>query len=64
MTVNSDDPSYFGGYVADNYSAVRDGLGLSREEFRAVAENSFKASFLDEGEKNKLLEDLRSYLAP
>ena len=38
------------GYVADNYSAVRDGLGFSREEFRAVAENSFKASFLAEGE--------------
>jgi adenine deaminase len=62
VTVNSDDPSYFGGYVADNYSAVRDGLGFSREEFRAVAENSFKASFLSEGERNKLLEELRSHL--
>jgi adenine deaminase len=49
VTVNSDDPAYFGGYVADNYSAVRDGLGFAREEFRAVAENSFKASFLGEG---------------
>jgi adenosine deaminase len=61
VTVNSDDPAYFGGYVADNYSAVRDGLGFSSEEFRAVAENSFKASFLSEGEKDKLLEELRSY---
>jgi adenosine deaminase len=60
VTVNSDDPAYFGGYVADNYSAVRDGLGFSREEFRAVAENSFKASFL--GEKKRLLEELGSYL--
>ena len=51
MTVNSEDPAYFGGYVADNYAAVRDGLGFCVEEFRAVAENSFLASFLDEGER-------------
>jgi adenosine deaminase len=61
VTVNSDDPAYFGGYVADNYSAVRDGLGFAREEFRAVAENSFWASFLDEGEKSKHLAELASY---
>ena len=61
VTVNSDDPAYFGGYVADNYSAVRDGLGFAREEFRAVAENSFRASFLDEGEKRKQLAELASY---
>ena len=60
VTVNSDDPAYFGGYVADNYSAVRDGLDFSRGEFRAVAENSFKASFL--GENKRLLEELGSYL--
>jgi adenosine deaminase len=61
VTVNSDDPAYLGGYVADNFSAVRDGLGFSREEFRAVAETSFKASFLDEGKMNRLLEELGSY---
>jgi adenosine deaminase len=61
VTVNSDDPAYFGGYVADNYSTVRDGLGFAREEFRAVAENSFRASFLDEGEKSKHLAELASY---
>jgi len=61
VTVNSDDPAYFGGYVADNYSAVRDGLGFDREEFRVVAENSFRASFLDEGEKSKQLAELASY---
>jgi adenosine deaminase len=61
VTVNSDDPAYFGGYVADNYSAVRNGLGFAREEFRAVAENSFKASFLSEGEMKELLKELESY---
>lgn len=48
VTVNSDDPAYFGGYAADNYSAMRDGLAFSREELRLVAENSFKASFLSQ----------------
>jgi adenosine deaminase len=61
VTVNSDDPAYFGGYVVDNYPAVRDWLTFSREEFRAVAENSFKASFLSEGEKKRLLEELEFY---
>jgi len=61
VTVNSDDPAYFGGYVADNYSAVRDRLGFAREDFRAVAENSFLASFLGEDEKQRQLEELASY---
>jgi adenine deaminase len=61
VTLNSDDPAYFGGYVADNYSALRDGLGFTRGEFLAVAENSFRASFLDGGEKGRLLEELASY---
>ena len=60
-TVNSDDPAYFGGYVADNFRAVRDGLGFTRDDFRKVAENSFKASFIDEAEKQKLLDELASY---
>jgi adenine deaminase len=61
VTLNSDDPAYFGGYVADNYSAVWNGLDFDREDFRTVAENSFLASFLDEGEKRKHLEELASY---
>jgi adenine deaminase len=60
-TVNSDDPAYFGGYAADNYFAVRDGLVFTREDFRTVAENSFRASFIDEAEKKKLLDELASY---
>ncbi len=62
VTVNCDDPAYFGGYVAENYVALRDGLGFGREDFRAVAENSFRASFLDEDEKKARLRELASYL--
>jgi adenosine deaminase len=61
VTLNSDDPAYFGGYVADNYSAIRDGLAFDREDFRAVAENSILASFLDDDEKQKHLEELASF---
>jgi adenosine deaminase len=46
-TVNSDDPSYFGGYVGANYQAVADALGLSRAELVTLARNSFTGSFLD-----------------
>ena len=62
VTVNCDDPAYFGGYVVENYAALRDGLGFGHEDFRKVAENSFRASFLDEGEKKRRLQELASYL--
>jgi len=62
VTVNCDDPAYFGGYVSENYEALRDGLGFGREEFRAVAENSFRASFLEDGEKNRRRHEIASYL--
>ncbi|MFG2883328.1 adenosine deaminase [Streptomyces sp. NPDC048297] len=52
-TVNSDDPAYFGGYVADNYHAVRDALGLAKEQMRELARNSFLASFLEDDEERR-----------
>lgn len=45
-TVNSDDPAYFGGYVADNYRAVTAARGLSRGDLVQLAKNSFTGSFL------------------
>jgi adenosine deaminase len=45
-TVNSDDPAYFGGYVADNYRAVAAGRGLTRDQLVTLARNSFLGSFL------------------
>jgi adenosine deaminase len=46
VTVNSDDPAYFGGYVADNYCAVAQARGLSRADMVQLARNSFIGSFL------------------
>ncbi|NML49164.1 adenosine deaminase [Streptomyces sp. R302] len=53
VTVNSDDPAYFGGYVGDNYAAVRGALGLSQEQLRVLARHSFEASFLDDDESRR-----------
>jgi adenosine deaminase len=58
VTVNSDDPAYFGGYVADNLVAVADALALDPGEIVQLARNSFLASFLDEADKASRLAEL------
>jgi adenosine deaminase len=54
-TVNSDDPAYFGGYLHDNMTAVTRALGLSPDQRRRLAENSFRASFLPDADKDRHL---------
>jgi len=63
ITVNSDDPAYFGGYVNDNYTAVRQALALTDEELAMIARNSFGAAFLDETTKAKYLAEVDRYVA-
>ncbi|TMB71300.1 MAG: adenosine deaminase [Chloroflexi bacterium] len=58
VTVNSDDPAYFGGYVADNFGASAAALGLSREQLLTLARNSFVASFLSDQQKRAHLDEL------
>lgn len=60
-TVNSDDPSYFGGYVNANYRAVADALDLSRAELVTLARNSFTGSFLDDAAKAQHLAAIDAY---
>ncbi len=60
-TVNSDDPSYFGGYVNENYLAVQAALGLDANDITALAKNSFLGSFMTEGAKATALERLEGY---
>lgn len=60
-TVNSDDPSYFGGYVNANYQAVADALDLSRDDLVALARNSFTGSFLSDAEKARHLAAIEAY---
>ena len=56
VTVNSDDPSYFGGYLNDNYRAVADALHLTEQDIIALARNSIAASFLDDADKQTHLD--------
>jgi len=62
-TVNSDDPAYFGGYVADNYLAVARALGLSRDQLAQLARNSFTGSFLPADAVARHLADIDAYVA-
>ena len=55
VTVNSDDPAYFGGYINKNYEAVAGALDLSDAEIIRLAKNSFTASFLGEADKARHL---------
>jgi len=63
VTVNSDDPAYFGGYVADNFQASAAALDLSCEQQLQLARNSFVASFLPEEQKRAYLDDLDRFAA-
>lgn len=61
VTVNSDDPAYFGGYLNENYLAVAKALNLSREEICQLAKNSFLAGFLEEKQKRMMLKKVDDY---
>jgi adenosine deaminase len=51
VTINSDDPAYFGGYVNANYKAAAEARGLGLAQLATLARNSFLGSFLGEKEK-------------
>jgi adenosine deaminase len=63
VTVNSDDPAYFGGYVGDNFEGVEAALRLSPDDVVNMARNSFKASFLGPAEKQAYLAEVDQVLA-
>jgi adenosine deaminase len=63
VTVNSDDPAYFGGYVSQNYLAVSDALGLARDEIAAIVRNGFQASLMSAADKAAALAEVERVLA-
>ena len=63
VTVNSDDPAYFGGYLLDNYVAVQEALGLSHADLARLARNSITASLLPGGRKAELIAEIDHVLA-
>jgi adenosine deaminase len=64
VTINSDDPAYFGGYIADNYRATAAALELTAAELVTIAENAVRASFLPATAKTALLARIRSEAVP
>ena len=63
VTVNSDDPAYFGGYVVDNFVAAQRALGLTYEDIATLARNSFASSFLPERDKIAWIAKVEAYPA-
>jgi adenosine deaminase len=63
VTINSDDPAYFGGYIGDNYIAVTEALGLDLWDVVRLARNSIEATFLDRETKERLIMELEAYVA-
>jgi adenosine deaminase len=61
VTINSDDPAYFGGYINENYIQIAAALNLSKKQITDLAKNSFKASFLSDVEKEKLINQVEDY---
>jgi adenosine deaminase len=60
VTVNSDDPAYFGGYLNENYEALVESLDMNEDELRKLIQNSFDASFLSEEKKRKWIKKIKN----
>lgn len=61
VTINSDDPAYFGGYMNENFIAAQEGVVLSKLDLVKICENSIDASFLDPDRKKDIKEELGTY---
>ncbi|KAG7353644.1 adenosine deaminase [Nitzschia inconspicua] len=60
-TINSDDPSYFGGYIVENYKSITKSLNLSKEDLQLLAKNGFQASFAPDADKQKWVDMVDAY---
>jgi adenosine deaminase len=63
VTVNSDDPAYFGGYLVDNYLAAAAALGLTQADVADLARNSITGSLLPAARQAELLAEIDAYVA-
>ncbi|MDX5585945.1 MAG: adenosine deaminase [Aureibaculum sp.] len=61
VTINSDDPAYFGGQVNQNYIDIQKALNLTKQEIYELAKNSFQYSLLDKATKQEYIEELQLY---
>lgn len=61
VTINSDDPAYFDGYMNENFTAAQQGLDMSKEELHRICRNAITASFLENELKQALYAELEQY---
>lgn len=61
VSIHSDDPAYFGGYIGDNYYAFADKYNLTKEQVVTLAKNSFEASWISREQKDLYLKELDEY---
>jgi adenine deaminase len=61
VMINSDDPTYFGGYLNDNYFALADAFPLTRKQALLLVHNSFTSSFISDAEKQEFIAQLKDY---
>jgi len=61
VTINSDDPAYFGGYMNENFLAAQRDLELTKDELVKLSANAIKASFIDENARQVLTAELNEY---
>ncbi len=60
-TINSDDPSYFGGYMNENYLQITKALNLTKNDIIELAKNAFEAAFISDTQRENYLEELEQY---
>ncbi|MFE8711753.1 adenosine deaminase [Aeromonas allosaccharophila] len=63
VTINSDDPAYFGGYMGANFAALADGLGATMSQLCRLSLNAVEASWLSLADKARLTREIRGYAA-
>lgn len=63
VTVNSDDPAYFGGYVVENYLALQNAFQLTRDDIAQLAVNSFNAAFISQDKKDIFIDQIKKFMA-
>ena len=61
VTINSDDPAYFGGYMNENYTQIASALNLTKKQITQLAKNSFKSSLLPDVEKEEMIKQVEHY---
>jgi len=61
VTINSDDPAYFGGYMNENYIGIAKALDLSKKQITELAKNGFKASLLSQPKKDEMIQEIDFY---